>query len=101
MTAAQAQVAAQQLVLSGVIEEQRVGQRTVLDVLDAQQDLLQAQVSLVNAQYTRVVGAYSLLSAYGKLDAETLALGVEVYDPAEHYYAVRDKWGGLRTPDGR
>lgn len=101
VTAAQAQVSAQQLVLTGVIEERRVGQRTTLDVLNAQQDLLQAQVSLVNAQYARVVGAYSLLSAYGKLDAKTLALGVEIYDPAEHYYAVRDKWGGLRTPDGR
>ncbi len=101
VTAAEAQVSAQQLVLTGVIEERRVGQRTTLDVLNAQQDLLQARVSLVNAQYARVVGAYSLLSAYGRLDAKTLALAVEIYDPAEHYYAVRDKWGGLRTPDGR
>jgi outer membrane protein len=101
VTAAQAQVAAQQLALDGIIEERRVGQRTTLDVLNAQQDLLQAQVSLVNAQYARVVGAYSLLSAYGKLDAETLALAVDIYDPAEHYTAVADKWGGLRTPDGR
>jgi len=101
VTAAEAQVSAQQLVLSGLIEERRVGQRTTLDVLDAQQELLQARVALVNAQYARVVGAYSLLSAYGRLDAQTLALAVDIYDPAEHYYAVRDKWGGLRTPDGR
>jgi outer membrane protein len=101
VTAAEAQVSAQQLVLTGVIEERRVGQRTTLDVLNAQQDLLDARVTLVNAQYARVVGAYSLLSAYGSLDAETLALAVDIYDPAEHYYAVRDKWGGLRTPDGR
>ncbi len=101
VTAAEAQVEAQQLVLTGVIEERRVGQRTTLDVLNAQQDLLQARVSLVNAQYARVVGAYTLLSAYGKLDAQTLALAVDVYDPTEHFYAVRDKWGGLRTPDGR
>ena len=101
VTAAESQVSAQQLVLSGMIEERRVGQRTTLDVLDAQQDLLQARVSLVNAQYTRVVGAYSLLSAYGKLDAKTLSLAVNIYDPATHYGAVRDKWGGLRTPDGR
>jgi len=101
VTAAEAQVSAQQLVLTGVIEERRVGQRTTLDVLNAQQDLLDARVTLVNAQYARVVGAYTLLSAYGSLDAETLALAVEIYDPAEHYYAVRDKWGGLRTPDGR
>jgi outer membrane protein len=101
VTAAEAQVAAQQLVLSGMIEERRVGQRTTLDVLDAQQDLLSARVSLVNAQYQRVVGAYTVLSAYGKLDARTLGLAVNVYDPAEHLNAVRDRWGGLRTPDGR
>jgi outer membrane protein len=70
-------------------------------VLDAQQDLLQARVSLVNAQYQRVVGAYTVLSAYGRLDAKTLGLAVSVYDPAEHLNAVRDRWGGLRTPDGR
>jgi outer membrane protein len=101
VTAAEAQVSAQQLVLTGVIEERRVGQRTTLDVLNAQQDLLDARVTLVNAQYARVVGAYSLLSAYGSLDAETLALAVDIYDPTAHYDAVRDKWGGLRTPDGR
>ena len=101
VTAAESQVSAQQLVLSGMIEERRVGQRTTLDVLDAQQDLLSARVLLVNAQYTRVVGAYRVLSAYGKLDAQTLGLAVKVYDPSEHYNAVRDKWGGLRTPDGR
>jgi outer membrane protein len=101
VTAAESQVSAQQLVLTGVIEERRVGQRTTLDVLNAQQDLLQARVALVNAQYARVVSAYTLLSAYGKLDARTLGLAVEIYDPTEHYYAVRDKWGGLRTPDGR
>ena len=101
VTAAEAQVSAQQLVLSGVIEERRVGQRTTLDVLNAQQDLLDARVTLVNAQYSRVVGAYTLLSAYGRLDAQTLSLAVHIYDPADHYDAVRDRWGGMRTPDGR
>ena len=101
VTAAESQVSAQQLVLAGVIEERRVGQRTTLDVLNAQQDLLDARVLLVNAQYSKVVGAYTVLAAYGKLDAKTLGLAVNVYDPAAHYDAVRDKWGGLRTPDGR
>ena len=101
VTAAEAEVSAQQLVLAGVIEERRVGQRTTLDVLNAQQDLLNAQVSLVNAQFQKVIAAYTLLSAYGKLDAQTLRLAVDIYDPTEHYYDVRDKWMGLRTPDGR
>ena len=99
--AAEVQVSAQQLALDGVIEERRVGQRTTLDVLNSQQDLLEARVALVNAQYRRVVGAYTVLSAYGKLDAKTLALAVDIYDPTEHLDAVKDRWGGLRTPDGR
>jgi outer membrane protein len=100
VTAAESQVSAQQLVLSGMIEERRVGQRTTLDVLDAQQDLLQARVSLVNAQYTRVVGAYSLLSAYGKLDAKTLSLAVNIYDPATHSRRGARQVGWPATPDG-
>lgn len=99
--AAAAQVAAEQLVLSGVIEERRVGQRTTLDVLNAQQDLLDARVDQVRAQHDRVVAAYSLLAAVGRLNAEVLRLPVKIYDPAEHYYEVKDKWIGLRTPDGR
>ncbi len=101
VSAAAAQVAAEQLVLSGVIEERRVGQRTTLDVLNAQQDLLNAQVGQVNAQRNRVIAAYTLLSAVGKLTAQTLHLPVTIYDPTAHYNEVKDKWLGLRTPDGR
>lgn len=99
--AARAAVEAQQLALEGVIEEQRVGQRTTLDVLDAQRELVNQRVNLVTAQRNRIVGGYQLVSAIGKLDAVTLGLNVAHYRPQEHYKAVRDKWFGLRTPDGR
>ncbi len=99
--AAKAAVEAQQLALEGVIEEQRVGQRTTLDVLDAQRELVNQRVGLVTAQRNRIVGGYQLVSAVGKLDAVTLGLNVAQYRPQEHYKAVRDKWFGLRTPDGR
>ena len=99
--AADAQVAAQQLVLSGVIEERNVGQRTTLDVLDGQQDLIDARESQVTARRNRVVAAYSVLATIGGLSATTLGLSVAIYDPKEHHRQVRDKWGGLRTPDGR
>ena len=99
--AAQAQVSAENLVLSGVIEQQKVGQSTTLDVLNAQQDLLNARVALISAQHDRVIAAYSLLAAIGKLDAKVIGLNVQTYDPTDHYKKVRDKWGGLRTPDGR
>lgn len=98
---ADAGVAAQQLVLSGVIEERNVGQRTTLDVLDAQSDLLLAREAQVTARRDRVVSAYSLLASVGGLGAANLGLTVAIYQPKEHYRQVRDKWGGLRTPDGR
>ncbi|MCC2113495.1 MAG: TolC family outer membrane protein [Hyphomicrobiales bacterium] len=101
ITAANAQVSAAQLALEGVIEEQKVGQRTTLDVLDAQQELLDAKVTLVSAERDKVVAAYSLIAAVGRLTAERLGLQVAVYRPETHYDQVRDRWFGLRTPDGR
>ena len=99
--AAEAQVSAENLALSGIIEEQKVGQQTTLDVLNAQQELLNARVAQVSAQHDRVIASYALLAAIGRLSADTLSLNVQRYDPTNHYSQVRDKWGGLRTPDGR
>ena len=99
--AANAQVTAAELVLAGVIEERKVGQRTTLDVLNSQQDLLNARVAQVSAQHDRVVAAYTLMASIGLLTAENLDLKVSRYEPDDHYVQVRDKWHGLRTPDGR
>lgn len=99
--AAQAQVDAAQIALNGVQEEFRVGQRTTLDVLNAQAELVNARVSLITAQRDRVVNSYSLLSAIGRLSAEVLRLNVQAYAPETHYNQVRDSWFGVRTPDGR
>jgi outer membrane protein len=99
--AAQAQVTATEVALNGVREEARVGQRTTLDVLNAQQELVNARVSLVTAQRDRVVASYTLLAAVGRLGPEPLGLKTEIYDARVHYHQVRDKWIGVRTPDGR
>jgi outer membrane protein len=99
--AAQAQVTATEVALNGVREEARVGQRTTLDVLNAQQELVNARVSLVTAQRDRVVASFTLLAAVGRLSPVTLKLATDVYDPRVHYHQVRDKWIGVRTPDGR
>jgi outer membrane protein len=101
VTGYRAQVAAAQLALGGVSEERSVGQRTTLDVLNAQADVISAQVLLAGSQRDVIVAAYQLLSSVGRIDAEQLALGAEIYDPEEHYQAVQDKWHGMRTPDGR
>ena len=101
IVSAQARVRASQLALNGVIEERRVGQRTTLDVLDAQSELTDARIILVTAQRDRVVAGFSLLASVGRLSAERLGLKVALYRPQHHYEKVRDKWFGLRTPDGR
>lgn len=87
--------------LTGVEEEQRVGQRTTLDVLDAQRELLANQETLILARRDRVVSAFSLLSAMGLMTGDQLGLQVELYEPIEHYDAVKNRWSGSRTPDGR
>ncbi len=97
----QAQVTASEIALNGVREEARVGQRTTLDVLNAQQELVNARSALVTAQRDRVVASYTLLFAVGRLRPQVLGLAVEIYDGRTHYYQVRDNWVGVRTPDGR
>jgi outer membrane protein len=87
--------------LEGVRNEAQAGQRTTLDVLNAEQALVNARVSLIVAQHDRVVASYSLVSAVGRLSAHELHLPVSIYDPMVHYQQVRDAWYGLRTPDGR
>ena len=94
-------VKAAQLALDGVIEERNVGQRTTLDVLNAQADLITAQINQVSAERDVVVASYAIVSAVGRLSAGRLGLQVAQYHPEEHYNAVKDKWYGLRTPDGR
>jgi outer membrane protein len=99
--AAQAQVSAAETALNGVREEAKVGQRTTIDVLNAQQVLLTARSTLVTAQRDRVVASYAVLSAVGRLSARTLSLKVAEHDPRRHYQQVRDKLWGLQTPEGR
>jgi outer membrane protein len=98
---AQAQVTASEIALNGVREEAKAGQRTTLDVLNAQQALVNARVALVTAQHDRVVASYSVLNTVGRLSPIVLNLPTTVYDPSVHYHQVRDSWVGVRTPDGR
>jgi outer membrane protein len=96
-----AQVNAAEIALDGVRSQARVGERTTLDVLNAQQELVNARVALVTSQHDRVVASYTLLAAVGALSVQRLGLNVPIYDPQVHYQQVRDAWIGLRIPDGR
>jgi outer membrane protein len=96
-----AQVTSAEIALDGVREEARVGQRTTLDVLNAQQALVSARTALVTAQHDRIVASYAVLASVGSLSPQVLGLHIETYDPVVHYQQVRDNWIGVRTPDGR
>lgn len=98
ITSLQSQVEAAEVALEGVRQENAVGARTVLDVLDQEQELLDAQVSLVRARREDIVASFRLLSAIGRLTAPELGLDVDYYDPREDYKAVRDSWFGLSVP---
>ena len=101
IAANKAQISASRMALEGVVEERNVGQRTTLDVLNAQQNVLDAQENLVASQRAAVVASYSLLAAIGQLTVREQGLQVAEYRGEAHYEAVKDKWFGLRTVDGR
>jgi outer membrane protein len=101
VSASEAEVRAATVALEGVRKEAAGGQRTTLDVLNAQQDLISARARLIGAQRDRVIASYTLLSAIGRLDVKTLALNTPDYLPQVHYHQVRDAWHGLRTPSGQ
>jgi len=88
-------VRANEIALEGVQQEAAVGARTTLDVLDAEQELFNARVNLVRARRDEIVASMTLLAAVGRMTARYFDLSVEIYDPARHYQAVRDKWIGF------
>jgi outer membrane protein len=94
------QVNANRTALAGVREEERVGQRTLLDVLNAEQEYLNSQVNLITDKRNLVVSAYTLLSQIGRLDAAYINVADNVYDPVVHYEEVRRKWFGLDITHG-
>ena len=101
VTAAQSQVQASEIAYLGTTKEAQVGQRTVIDILNAQQTLVNARVALVTAQHDRVVASYAVLNAIGRLSPQVLHLPTQTYDASVHYQQVRDNWVGVSTPDGR
>ncbi len=87
---AEAAVQANTLSLEGVRAEEGVGNRTIIEALNAEQELLNAQVQLVGARRNAYVAAFTLLAAMGQAEARDLNLeGVTLYDPAVNYKRVK------------
>ncbi len=93
-------VRAAEIALEGVRQENEVGARTILDILDAEQELLDAKVNLVRSQRDEIVAGFGVFSAIGRLTARDLELAVEVYNPETYYQNVRDRWFGLSIDGG-
>ncbi|MDL2341264.1 MAG: TolC family outer membrane protein [Pseudomonadota bacterium] len=86
-------VQANELALEGARAEQSVGTRTVLDVLNAEQELLNSQVTLVTAKRDAYVAGFQLLNAMGQAEAQDLGLdGGPLYDPLGNYRHVASSW---------
>ncbi|AKM08438.1 TolC family outer membrane protein [Pelagerythrobacter marensis] len=90
----QSAVAAAELSLEGVRAENSIGNRTILDVLNAEQELLNAQVELVTARRNAYVAGFSLLAAMGRAEARDLGLDGDglLYDPQLNFERVEGKW---------
>ena len=101
LSAAESETHAADVALQGVKREAQGGQRTTIDVLNAQQDLTNARSRQILAQRDRVIASYTLLSAVGRLDVHNLGLNTPDYLPEVHYHQVRDAWHGVRTPSGQ
>ena len=94
MESIKSQIEASGMALKGVIREAKVGARTVLDVLDAEQEHLNNQVALVKTHRDEIVSAYALMAAIGQMNPVGLGLPVQAYDPKEYYESVKNKWLG-------
>ena len=87
--ASEEQIRASRVAFEGVREEAKVGARTTLDVLNAEQELLDAQAGLISAEADEQIAAYRLLAQMGKLTVDDLNLPVQKYDPLEYYNLVK------------
>lgn len=97
INSSQEQVKANEIALEGVKQEELVGSKTILDVLNADQELLNSRVTLVSAERDKAVAEFGLLAATGQLTARELKLPVKYYDPQKNYDDVSGKWIGFGT----
>jgi len=85
--------------LEGVRVQSKVGTRTTLDVLNAEQELLDAKTELARAEHDRDLAVLQIKASTGELTADALKLPLEPYDPSRHYDEMRGKWIGFGSAD--
>ncbi|MEM8822236.1 MAG: TolC family outer membrane protein [Pseudomonadota bacterium] len=93
-------VRAAQLAFDGFVEEARLGARTTIDVLDAEQDLIDARLALIEAETAADLAVYAVLDSVGLLTTDHLGLEVERFDPSEYYNLVSNAPGVSPSEQG-
>lgn len=91
------QIRAAQTAFDGAREEAKLGARTTLDVLNAEQELLDARANRISAEANRAYGVYVVLQNMGLLTVEHLGLGIPTYDVSAYYNLVKDAPVGRRS----
>lgn len=98
MTAFEASIHANEVALDGVIEEENVGARTVIDVLDAENELFRARANLIKVNTDLKIASYELLALIGEMNARSLNLPVQsFYDNADHYNSLKKNLGSNKS----
>ena len=87
-------IRANEIALDGVVQEENVGARTVIDVLDAENELFMAKANLIRANINRYIANYELLEVIGGMTARGLDLPVSsFYDSDEYYNKMKELSG--------
>ena len=93
ITSSEQQVAAARIAAEGTRQEQQVGLRTTIDVLNAEQELRQAELNQVSSRRDEYVAAANVLATMGRLEARNLIPSVPQYDAAKNFRKLRMTWG--------
>lgn len=91
-------IAAAEMAMEGVQQEAQVGSRTVLDVLNAEQEQFEARVALTRVERDERVAAFQLLAAVGRMTVQEMRLPTLPYDPKAYYHDVRGMWFDTGSP---
>lgn len=84
------QIEAARIAFDGLREEAKLGARTTLEVLDAEQDVLDARAARAQTEAERYYRVYQVLAGMGKLTVKDLNLGIPTYDVTGYYNFVKD-----------
>jgi adhesin transport system outer membrane protein len=80
-------------VVSSYDQEFQIGQRELIDLLDAENQLFNSETQLITARYTYLFSKYRVLASTGRLASRVgVGLPVEVFGSSRRDYEVKREW---------